>query len=135
MSRVVPGVLPVVSIVYSLGCIAPSLKITIRGQLGEVHNLLTTRLRLTSLSYNPSKSITQSLESEFLSIGRVHDPFMNAEQIIEHLKTLAAVERRAVLQFLQSDLKEDSESKQADDRKELKRLRGVFGKKTDAEKR
>ena len=53
-------------------------------------------------------------------------PAMDAEPIIEHLKTLPAVERRAVLHFLQSDLKEESESKQAEDRKELKRLRVVF---------
>ena len=61
--------------------------------------------------------------------GICYNSLMTAEQIIEHLKLLPMVERRVVLQFLESDLKESSEDQQAEDRKEIQRLRGVFGQK------
>lgn len=54
---------------------------------------------------------------------------MSATEIIEQIKTLPVTERRLVLKFLSEDLKEDTLEKQAEDRKSLKRLGAVFGRK------
>ncbi|MBI4658756.1 MAG: hypothetical protein HY735_07885 [Verrucomicrobia bacterium] len=59
---------------------------------------------------------------------------MNAQEIIEEIKTLPMEERRAVLKFLSEDLKEDTPEKQAEDRKSLRRLGEVFGRKAGAGK-
>ena len=55
---------------------------------------------------------------------------MNATEIIEQIKTLSLEERRAVLKFLNEDLKEESSEKRAEDREMLRRLSGVFGRKS-----
>lgn len=55
---------------------------------------------------------------------------MNATEIIEQIKTLSLEDRRAVLKFLNEDLKEDSSEKRAEDREMLRRLSGVFGRKS-----
>ena len=54
---------------------------------------------------------------------------MSATEIIEQIKTLSMEERRAVLKFLTEDMKEDTPEQQAEDRKSLKRLGAVFGRK------
>lgn len=54
---------------------------------------------------------------------------MTATEIIEQIKTLPLEERRVVLKFLSEDLKEDTVEKQAEDRKLLRRLGDVFGRK------
>ena len=55
---------------------------------------------------------------------------MNATEIIEQIKTLSLEERRAVLKFLNEDLKEESSEKRAEDKEMLRRLSGVFGRKS-----
>jgi len=55
---------------------------------------------------------------------------MNAAEIIEQIKTLSLEDRRAVLKFLSEEMKEDTPEKQAEDRKSLRRLGDVFGRKS-----
>ena len=54
---------------------------------------------------------------------------MTATEIIEQIKTLPLEERRAVLKFLSEDLLVDTAEQQTEDRKTLKRLGEVFGRK------
>lgn len=54
---------------------------------------------------------------------------MCATEIIELIKTLPVVEQRVVLKFLNENVKEDTEEKQSEDRKVLRRLGEVFGRK------
>lgn len=54
---------------------------------------------------------------------------MSAVEIIEEIKSLPLEEQRIVLDFLSTELKGDTEARQTEDRKLLRRLREVFGKK------
>ena len=56
-------------------------------------------------------------------------PIMNAIEIIELIKALPLKERMAVQKFLNEDLKEETEEKQTADKKTLRRLGEVFGRK------
>ncbi|MBI2949183.1 MAG: hypothetical protein HYY23_16200 [Verrucomicrobia bacterium] len=55
---------------------------------------------------------------------------MSADEIIELIKSLPLEERKTVLKFLSEELNEATDEKRAEDRKSLKRLGAVFGRKS-----